>query len=187
MVTLTIPAENRRALLRSFWLTLALLAAGSSLMLAWLSGAGAFASLGLGAAVIAGSIPFLNEGVAWRLYRAWNRRLVRPLSDAAARFVMAICFFVVVVAAGRAGRPMAPNGRKAGWTARGSLPIGAYRELFAAASPASRSRGWARDYVRWARQTGNLWAVSLLPFLAVLGILAGERQNAAPANIYTLF
>jgi hypothetical protein len=190
MNILTLPSQERRALVRSFWLTLSMLSLVPWLVLAWWFRAAGFVAAGVVAAALLALIALLHEDVVWRVYRAWNRRLVRPFGSAAARAVMRICYFIVFFAVGAAGSrmPLATrHGASTTWTPRGSLPRDAYRTLFGAASPGGAPGAWIPDYVRWARQTGNLWSVSLLPFLAVLRLLPREGESAPQANIYTLF
>ena len=50
-----------------------------------------------------------------------------------------------------------------------------------------KSRGWLRGYLRWAFQSHNAWAVSLIPFLFMLRIVSTEEPTSSGANIYTLF
>ena len=189
MMTLTLPSPNRRASVRAFWLTLGVMTAASGFAAAWWFRDGTSLAAALTAAVVVGSIGYVREELARRVYAAWNRRLVRPLSALAARVVMAICFFIVLVAAGRARARMGLSAAGAAlvWTPRASLPTDAYPGLFAAASPDGSSGAWVAHYLRWARQTDNLWSVALLPFLAMLKCLASEPEKVAPANIYTLF
>jgi hypothetical protein len=188
MITLTLPSEDRRSLLRGFWLTLGTLLSAPWLALAWWFHSWALAAVAVAAAVLVGSIIFAREAFAWRVYRAWNRRLVRPFGQRAARLVMKVCFFIVFAAAGRAGSgaPFATSGADAAWRTRGALAAESYGSVFAAASHGA-SGAWVADYVSWARHTGNIWSLSLLPFLAVLRWLPLESERPAEANIYTLF
>ena len=190
MITLTLPSQERRTLVRSFWFALSALAAVPWLALAWWFHAAEFAAAALGIAVLVCLVPIVHQDFGWRVYRAWNPRLVRPLASIAARVLMAICFFVVVVATSRAGSRLtlaAPGGAPTSWVPRSSLPRDAYRMLFDAGSPGGTSGAWISDYLRWARQTGNLWSVSLLPFLAVLRLLPPDEDKVSQGNIYTLF
>ena len=188
MIALTLPEQDRRASLRGFWLTLGALTAGLGVAVAWWSREVTLVAAAVAAAVVVGSVGYVRQGFARRVYRAWNRRLVRPFNALAARIVMAICFFIVLVAAGTARARMLPQrGGAMVWTRRASLPIEAYSALFAGASPDGQSGAWLAHYLGWARRTGNLWSVALLPFLAMLKCLASEPEKGPPANIYTLF
>jgi hypothetical protein len=189
-MTLSIPSEERRALVRGFWLTISGLTAMPWLAVAWWTRQAAFAYVGVFGAVLLGLVSSVGEGFVWRVYRAWNRRLVRPFTTLATRVVTAICFFIVFVAVGRAGSRMrlaVTGGASTSWASRTSLARDAYRTLFAVASSERADASWIANYWRWATQTENFWAVSLLPFLAVLNLLTDEEEIAVQTNIYTLF
>jgi hypothetical protein len=189
MLTLTLPTRERRVALQGFWLTIAMMAAGACLAAAWALGTAVFAVAGLVGAVAAAALPHLDEAFAWRLYRAWNARLVRPFCVLLGRLTTRACF-LVVGAAGLAGRPSAfapRSGRASAWHPRGALPPGAYPSLFSAVSDGPPPDGWVESYVAWARQSGHAWAVTLLPFLVVLSALPQGAQGTAQENIYTLF
>ncbi len=190
MITVALPSAERRALVRAFWLSISGLTALPWLAVALWTQEPVFALAGAVAAVLVGSVSSIREGFVWRVYRAWNRRLVQPFVSRATRVVMAVCFFVILVAVGRAGSRMrlaVSDGAFTSWASRTSLARDAYRTLFAAASSGRADAGWIANYWRWATQTGNFWAVSLLPFLAVLKLLTGEEEQAVQADIYTLF
>jgi hypothetical protein len=188
MITLTLPSEERRVFLRSFWIALSGLAVMPWLILAWALRAPQFGIAAAASAVLMGAVPFFREDLAWRVYRAWNRRLVDPFGAAAGDVVMRICFGIIYVATASGGSrlPRVDGRAVTSWTTRGSLPPDSYRSLFAAASSGGRG-GWVRDYVWWARQTGNLWSLSLLPYLGTLRLVTRKEERAVQANIYTLF
>lgn len=186
MITLTLPAQNRRALLRGFWLTLAALSA-----LPWWAGAlwyhpGALFGVGVAAAVIVAAVPLYGEGFAWRVYRAWNARLVRPCAALVERILLRVCFFIMFAASASGRLGNSDSGRMAAWTERGTLPTGAYYALFGSVGAGASGR-WIRDYLAWASRTRHLWSVALLPFLVVLRWLPREADTTPDANIYTLF
>jgi hypothetical protein len=182
-----LPSQERRVLVRAFWLTVSCL-----LPLPWivLDLWTAHIAPAVMAAVVAGLaafIAFVREDLAWRVYRAWNRRLVRPLAAAGSAAVLAICYSVVVVAAKAGAREDAVADPRSSWVPRRSLPIDAYPALFDGARADAASAGWIGNYIRWAKRTHNLWAISLLPFLAILKLLSEDEPQASHANIYTLF
>jgi len=188
MMTLTLPADDRRVLVRCWWFTLTLLAAVPWIALAWWLGAPPFLMGAAAVITLAATTAYAREGFVWRAYRAWNGRVVVPLASGASRFVMWICFVVVSVAAVTSDRRFQSHAESgSAWTARESLPRAAYPVLFAAAAAPAASGAWARDYVRWALRTGNGWALALVPFLALLRTLPREDEGAAHGNIYTLF
>lgn len=189
MLTVALPSPEGRLQVRSFWLTLGVVAAGVWLGNAWWRDAPHAVAPGVGVGGLLALVPFIHEGVARRVYAGWNRRLVRPIGVALARVVMWTCFFIIFVAVGRAGSRMslAAAAGASTWTPRTSLPPDAYRALSAHASSHGASGAWISDYLRWATETGNLWSASLLPFLIVLRLLPRDEEKAAPANLYTLF
>lgn len=123
-------------------------------------------------------------------YRAWNR-LARSFAHYAFLYVCWVCFFLFVFPVGRTGsalRLARPASRQSNWVARGSLRSQASFLTFDPGVSASAPGGsWVRDYVLWARVTGNLWALLLLPLLVLLAWLEPKGEKELPANIYTLF
>ena len=120
-------------------------------------------------------------------YRIWNGA-VRSYSRIARKIVTAICFFVVIGVAGRAGSSLAVGKPRKGqslWTPhlnKDSKP-----------SESQYMRGTEREVMGfpalldWARNSGNGWAVALVPFFALLLALEADATYEAPADIYTLF
>lgn len=188
MIPLTLPSEDRRTLLRSFWLVISLGFAMAVWLVCWTIQIPFPWVLGIAAGIACGSAAFVAEEFVRRLYRAWNRRLVRPLGDLASHGVMTVLFFVVFVVASRLGSRVRLDG-PAGttWEPRGSLPNNAYELLFAGQGSLPEKAGWMRGYIHWALRTGNTWSISLLPFLWLLRLLSDSEQKATEANIYTLF
>ena len=185
---ISLPPRAGRFELRSFWLTCTLILGGAVLALGWRLNI--LLSLGLGVTVAAVfyAIVVVREPFARRLYYAWNRRLVRPLANAAAYLVLGICFFIIFVVTGMLGSRLW-MGRPAltTWELRNSLPFDAYKLPFARQGEFAAHTGWIRRYVQWAVRSGNAWATSLIPFLWLLRLLSGEDRERTQANIYTLF
>lgn len=186
-ILISLPSDERRVLVRAFWLTVSCLLTLPWFVLAlWTS----HILPAVAVAVIAGLTAFValvREDLVWRVYRAWNRRLVRPFASAGSAAVLAICYSVVVVAAKAKGQGVAVTDPRSSWVPRRSQPIDAYPALFAGGRADTASGGWVGNYIRWARRTHNLWATSLLPFLAILRLLSEDEPQASHANIYTLF
>ncbi len=190
MMTIALPLEERRVLARSLWFTLSAFTAIVFTVAAAWSGVRLPLLVGVILATLLAAAAFAAPGLVWRIYRAWNRRLVWPAGRLSVRLVTAICYFVSIAAVGRAGsrlsrKPSAPG--VSGWTARQPLGRDSYGATYASAASGTGRRGWIADYVLWARRTNNLWSVSLLPFLLILRSLPDERETDAPQNIYTLF
>lgn len=189
MNTIALPSEERRVLVRSLWLSLAGLSALTMTVLAvWLGSPIAFAAalvLGGMLGYVAFSVPVL----AWRVYRAWNRRLVFPIGRLARNLVSAMCFYITFAAVGRSGSRLqrSPGRNRSAWMPRAPQPAGSYKATFVT-HQAAAPRTWFQEYARWARDTGNAWSIVLIPFLAVLQALPDKGQAGdTPENIYTLF
>src|SRR5215212_6269477 len=103
MVPLTIPADERRITLRSFWFLISLAFAVPVSVVANLVGV-VWWAVGIAALVAVGSLVLYNEHLVRRLYRAWNNRIIRPLSSLAIAVILKVCLLVVFAATGRVGQ-----------------------------------------------------------------------------------
>jgi hypothetical protein len=180
----------RRAWLQSFWIAVSL-AIGSmaSILGAWYISPPWFTSGAVLALVMA--VPGLvRPQIASLPYRAWNR-LARQFVRVARLWATGVCFFIVFVTVGLTGSharlaPPTPNGSL--WLARRPLEPTASGYACDGVPHEFVQKGWITAYCAWARQSDNLWAVCLLPFLLLLSSLENdENQNPVAANIYTLF
>jgi hypothetical protein len=188
MIPLSLPSEDRRTILRSFWLVISLIFGAGFWLVGWWFQVPLSLAIGLISGTACGLLVFLNQEFVRRLYRAWNQRLVHPFANLASRTVMGICFFIIFVATGRAGARV--RLRKDGvttWERRNSLSSDAYEFPFVREGRLAGRPGWIRAYLNWAVRSGNAWSISLLPFLWFLRLLSGEEEKALEANIYTLF
>jgi hypothetical protein len=186
MTPITLPQAYRRSVLRSFWASISIGAGVSTASFAFGLGWPAPLAWGVAAAAIVGTLVFSHEHVVRRLHGAWNNRVVRPVARWCVRYLLRLCFFVVFVAAGRAGsRMILASGGPGGWTPR---QLVADREAFSRDLAGSAAPGgWMRSYVRWAARSGNAWSISLVPFLLLIRLLAAEQESVATPGIYTLF
>jgi hypothetical protein len=179
-----------RTWLQSFWITLSL-AAGSIL--------GTFCALviaprwsvsGMVFALLMAVPGSLRPRIASRPYRLWNllaRRFVRL-----ARFwVTGVCFYIICTSVGLTGsraRLAQPAANETLWVARTASTPTTDVHHHNGAPPEFAQKGWIRAYFTWAQQSGNLWALCLLPFLIILSALENDQaQNPVAANVYTLF
>ena len=186
MNPLTLPLEERRALVRAFWLVAGIAAAGPLLLTAtwfWLPEP-AVAGMALGAA--GALMPYANAEFARRVYSAWNRWVVYPFGRLATGFALTLCFSVITAVSLLRPEPIsvARGSEATWWTVRRSLDRSEYRQLFATGQPSTGT--WAVDYLRWAWQSGNQWAISLVPFLWLLKQMPREEERIVE-NVYTLF
>ena len=184
MIPLSLPVEDRRVVVRSFW---AVIAAGCGcsvwlfLRLVGLSYPWAF---GLLAMVASGLLVIANETLVRRLYHAWNRRIALRLGKLAADLLLRICLIIGLVAVGRAGSRFrfSEIASSSAWLAAQKAAQPASERLSLGKRPT-----WIRSYLRWAMHSGNGWAVVLVPFLWWLRMFAVEQQQGTQGNIYTLF
>ena len=186
-ISISLPSDGGRVLVRAFWLTLSSLLALPWFVAAFWTHQAWPIVVGTAAAAVTGLVAVVREDVMWAVYRAWNGRLVRPFASASSTAVLAICYSVVVLAAKARTRHGTVIERQESWVSRCTVPSDTYRALFAGVRTDAASGGWVRNYIRWAMRTRNLWATSLLPFLVILKLLAEDEPQAADANIYTLF
>jgi hypothetical protein len=122
-------------------------------------------------------------------YTAWNSGA--GLFARAARVILTgICFYIIFLAVGRAGSRMdlhPPKREKSLWNPKGTLPGAAFDREFAAVESSGAAKGWIRGYSFWARNSGQIWALFLLPFLVMLSALDSHRDSRLPDGVYTLF
>ena len=188
MIALTLPPEDRRTVLRSFWLVFSLISGIGLWLVGRLLHVPFSLTIGLIGGACCGLLVFADQEFVRRLYRAWNRRLVRPFADLASRAVMGICFFIIFLTTGSAGSRIRLRGhRLTTWQRRSSVPGDVYELPFASPGELSARVGWIRSYLHWAVRSGNAWSISLIPFLWFLRLLSGDKEKTVEANIYTLF
>jgi hypothetical protein len=186
MIPLSVPEEDRRIVVRSFWFLISSIVAMMVFLLAWLIHlpASAFA---LGAFGVVGSLAFANEHLVRRLYHAWNNRIIRPLSNAVSGIILRICLFLIFTATGRAGTRLKfrADGTSM-WIDRDTGTDHTTTVPFAGLGGATPN-GWIRNYLRWAVHSNNAWAIFLIPFFCMLRMVSTEEPTSSGENIYTLF
>ena len=185
----TLPFRPRRHWLLSFWLVVSVLAGVTMGTLGWLLLSPRWT---VGAIMLAaGSMTFgmLRPEIMAGGYGVWNEA-----SHFVARGVrlalVTICYFVVLVPLHLSGTTLElgrPNRGQSLWVTRRQPTRTAYFKVFEAANGGSPRRAWIASYVSWACETGNVWAVFLLPFLVLLSILdVPDAPRSVPADIYTV-
>jgi hypothetical protein len=179
MIHIILPRADRRVNLRAFWLIITL-ALGIPVSLLALGGAKHYLIAGAAVMLGLGALLWLDESTAWRFYRGWNRFLARPIAKAAQGVVLRLCFLLLRAASLQQGSGLAGGV----WRKRTTLRP---EEYFVGIGSSGDQFSWRREYQRWASESGHLWAVCLLPFLALLRWLSPEEEKIAAGNIYTLF
>ncbi len=188
---LLLPYPPRRAWLMSFWLVISVLSglvfgALSSLLISsrwfWI---GFIVTLSL-----------FTLGLAQRhaisvLYNLWNK--MAGFYMRASRVVLkGICFYLIFGVIGRTGtslRLARPASDASMWVPRGTLVPSAYLGTYCSSTKADQNKSWIRSYLSWARQSRNLWAACLLPFLVLLRTVECEDEERPfyPTDVYTLY
>ena len=188
---LLLPYPARRAWLMSFWLVISILSglvfgALSSLLISsrwfWI---GLIVTLSL-----------FTLGLAQRhaisvLYKYWNR--IAGFYMRASRVLLkGICFYFTLVVVGRTGTSLElvrPDSRVSMWVPRRTLPPNTYLITDGSSTNAEHDKTWIGSYLSWARQSRNLWAVCLLPFLVLLRTVECEDEERPfyPTDVYTLY
>jgi len=181
----SLPLSPRRSWLQAFWLVV-VFAPGSLIALLADGSPRLYILLGTSVAGVAWFGLRIPQVVIF-VYRIWNRA-ARIFAKCATDWTMAVCFYIVFLAVGRAGSalsltPNAPN--KSTWIPRSAGPLDASLSPENASAP-----GWIRACALWAARTSNEWTYFLIPFFVLLSALGneGEEEEAlAPVGIYTLF
>ena len=190
-MSLAIPSTHRRATVRSFWLVISSFVGFTLMILATVCGWSSPIAIGLLSATVLGLLVFMQERLIRCIYEAWNPRLVYPYADIAQRILSRICYFVVFATVGRGGSKLVLTAcphLSSLWTNSSSQ---AWADPTGDRSKSGRSGRtrleWVRGYISWSIHSGNAWALSLLPFLAILRFCSVPQQRAVQSNIYTLF
>lgn len=177
-----------RSLLQSFWLALTVTIAvliGITLGALNVPGAALWTiASGAGSAVIG----FAQPNLARQPYEAWKK--VSRLGRRAARLWFTGVIFMVVTMVGWLGGRAAlkgPEPRRSGWIPKSKLPVGSYAGDSDIELKHDAETGWTRRYGEWAWRSGNAWAWSLIPLLALLKGVEGESTGSLGGNVYTLY
>jgi len=182
-----LPKPTKPAL-RSFWLVLS---AGAGLavgLAAWGLQAPYPAIWGLLAAAGASVPGLLRPALVKRPYEAWDR--LSRIARRAARLWLTGVAFLILTIVGRLGARVAwnaPETGASGWTPKRPLPAGSHRTTSEVASAPGFGGGWVRTLAGWAGHSGNVWAWSLIPVLALLKVVEGKPTRSLGGNVYTLY
>ena len=177
-----------RSLLRSFWLVFS---AGAALLgaavLWWLAGPPE-AGWGLAIFAVLSPIGWWNPALAARPYEGW-KRLARKARRAARVWLTGVVFLILTIV-GRLGARLplsGPTPPASGWVPKKKLPDRSYAGDSDIAQASGPGVGWARRLAEWAWRSGNAWAWSLIPLLALLKGVEGESRGSLGGNVYTLY
>jgi hypothetical protein len=188
MAPLSVPEQDRRILLRSFWLLISLVIGAIAGFAAWIVHFTPWL-IAIAVSVAVGLLAILNEHVVRKLYHAWNNRIIRPLGNFVTAAILRVCLLLIFAATGRAGqRIRLRSDGKTMWAGREPGPNRTSILPFAtSATGGQTTNGWIRTYFGWAVRTGNAWAILLIPFFCMLRMVSTEEATGSGGNIYTLF
>ena len=185
---LTLP-PIQPASLRSFTATIAFFSSLTVGLVLWFSGAHRPFSLAVILAFVLALPGLLWPELARLPYRAWNK-IASEFARVGRAFVSGICFYVVVVAVGRAGasiRLVSPEAGESMWVPRTALTEDSV-QVPSAMPPGERRHGsWISAFLSWAMRSGNFWTCFLVPFLMLLSALDVEWEQKVPTDTYTLY
>jgi hypothetical protein len=183
-----LPLNPRQAWLKSFWIAL-ILSLGISLC-GFLAAFGWMWSATIAATVCltAGFLGLQCLGAVARVYSVW-RGLNEWYVRAAAVTIKAVCFYLILMPLRFTGSriELRPRLRHASlWAPMRSKHL---ESSLHQDGPYDNSVGfgWVRAYSAWARTSGNLWTIGLLPYLILLGWLESRHDISVPTQTYTLF
>ena len=183
---ITLPAPPRRAHLRSFWVALCTMLGISASVCMCILALPHPLAIPAGTIVCLVAVGLVMTEWIRPLYGAWNWG-ARLVARGTRLLLMSICFFIVFAAVGLAGArfdralSMSPA---SSWVRRRTQDGEENLSPFAEKPNGTMQMN---AYLHWARSSGNLWAVVLLPFLFLLSVLAEDEDDTLPAYVYTLF
>ncbi len=180
---------SRLAYLRSFSIALTLLNLSVVSILALCFRFGA--SLMFGSVLLVG-LPLaglFRPEVMKKPYAFWNSAAVL-FSRVARLMLTATCFYIIFLIVGRAGSAIDLSTlvkTKSLWNQRRTLAPAEFAREFPLNKKIRTSAGWLGGFRSWAWNSGQLWALFLLPFLIMLSGLENSREPRLPDGLYTLF
>jgi hypothetical protein len=185
MLTLGAPT---RQLLRSFWIVLSVGLGVVTGVASWAFGAGTPLVWATVVGVVTGALGARWPALALRPYWAWDR--LSRLARRGARLWLTAVAFLIITAVGRSGTCLAwsaPEAGASGWTPKRSPQPGSHRSTSDLSTAPATDGGWVRSLASWAGRSGNVWAWSLIPVLALLKVVEGKPTRSLGGNVYTLY
>jgi hypothetical protein len=107
-----------------------------------------------------------------RVAESWTTRLI---------------FFCLTVA-GRAGGSFTlgkPAGAPSGWLAKKTIEPDAFASL--GARPGRSGPGWVGPLAAWGGREGQIWSLTLIPLIWLLGLVTTRQKGSLSAQMYTLY
>lgn len=176
-----------RPFLRSFWLVLTLSAAIVVSVALTAFRVPHAIPMGIGFFAVSSVLGLLSPGIAIRPFRSWDR-LARK-ARRAVRLWLSGEVFLMLMLIGLLGARLPlnrPSPAESGWIPRTSTS-GRRKDYPHCIKAAGGGTAWIRRFASWAWHSGNIWACSLLPVLALLKAVEGESRGSLGGNVYTLY
>jgi hypothetical protein len=185
---ITLPVQPRRVHLISFWVALCVMLGISAAVCMYVLALPYPLAIPVGTVICLVALSVVMADWIQPLYTSWNRG-AHWVAGGTRRLLMGVCFFIVSVVALGGARfcRVAPRSTASNWSRRRPEIGEENLSPFAQKPNGSVQMKWMNSYFRWARSSGNLWAVVLLPFLLFLSLLAKDEDDTLPAYVYTLF
>ena len=143
--------------------------------------------MGIGFFAVSSVIGLLSPGISIRPFRFWDR-LARKARRAARLWLSGVVFLMLTLIGLLGARlPLdRPIPAESGWIPRDSSS-GRRSGYPDSSGTAGGATTWIRRFASWAWHSGNIWACSLLPVLALLKAVEGESRGSLGGNVYTLY
>jgi hypothetical protein len=177
-----------RSHLKSFWLVFSAAAALLTAAVLWLVVGPSEAAWGLALFAVLATFGWRNPALALRPLEGW-KRLARKARRGARLWLTGVCFLILTIV-GRLGARLplgAPSPPVSAWMPKKPLPSDSYASDSDLARAGDPGAGWTRRLGSWAWHSGNAWAWSLIPLLALLKGVEGESRGSLGGNVYTLY
>ena len=185
-MTLSLPNTLRRAELRSFCLAVSSIALTAFALMVRFSSATRYAAM---ATICACCLGLMFPRLVRIPYRIWNKS-AKVFVRCAQYYLLGVVFHTVVRAMSMAVMSVEfcqKSSSSSSWVQRDSVTPTSYGSLHQMAGESSTRAAWPFTFIGWARQTANVPAMCLLPFLFVLSIFQPEEESEKISDIYTLF
>lgn len=179
----------RPAYLKSFALGVSFLGAVIMGVILWWFGFEGALRVAAIVAIGGSTIGVAQPAAVTKLYGYWNT-LARYFARGARWLLMAICFYIVFAAVGRTGTSLnllRATVDRSLWTPKKPVSSKAFHHEHDANGDSEPGENWLASYYLWAKESKQIWALTLLPFLGMLAAVEIYVDRRFPSGVYTLF
>ena len=187
---MTLPSQPSHAVLLAFWITLSALSGCMLVLLLAVLYAPVWCTFG-----VVWTLVLVSPGLLWperviaRPYHLW-RRLAHAVARVASLILRGMCFFVMVTPLALGGSRLLLERQPPGtslWMPRRPVPLLTSATWDDLTGHEPTTTGWIHTYVCWARQSGNVRACCLLPWLMLLRVFEVRQEDRVSDTMYTLY